>query len=74
MHTRARQIALEGRSTARELLLSGNAPVDRAGRPAESLLSVPEVRSTGRSTAAPTVRFLTVVGRPGGRPTALSGP
>ena len=39
-------------------------PVDRAGRPAESLLAVPEARSIGRSTAAPTVGFSTVAGRP----------
>jgi len=57
---------LEGRPTD---------PVDRPessaiwkcpGRPAESLLSVPEARSTGRSTEAPTVRNLTVGGRPAG--------
>ena len=43
---------------ARQYLAGG--PVDRPGRPAESLLSIPGFRSIDRSTAAPTVRNLTV--------------
>ena len=39
-------------------------PVDRAVDRTESLLSVSRPRSTGRSTGAPTVRNLTIDGRP----------
>ena len=60
-------------------------PVDRPGRPSRelcsleiprfqrALLSVPEARSTDWSTAAPTVRNMTVGGEPCGRPTGHSG-
>ena len=59
---------LEGRSTARELLLSGKprstGSVDRQ----RALLSVPGSGRPGWSTDALTVRNLTVGGRPAGQP------
>ena len=67
VHRRARQSGWRagrpGRSTVQRALLSGKAPVDRT----ECLLSVSRPRLTGRSNEAPTVRNLTV----GGRPTAV---
>ena len=68
VHKRARQFGWRAgrptRSTARELMLSGKprstGPVDRQ----RALLSVPGHGRPGRSTEAPTVRNLTVGGRP----------
>ena len=78
VHRMCTPVWLEGRSTARELLLSGKprstGPVDRQ----RVLLSVPGLGRPGRSTAGPTVRFLTVGGRPGrstdSSPELLTGP
>ena len=69
VHSRARQLWLEGRSTGsvdrQRLLLSGKprstGSVDRQ----RALLSVPGCGRSSRSTEAPTVNFLTVGGRPG---------
>ena len=68
VHERARLCALEGRSTdpvdRQRASALWKTPVDRAVDRQRELLSVPEARSTG----APTVGFLTVSGRPSGRP------
>ena len=74
VHRRACLCALEGRSTETvdppESLCSLENPDRPSGRPTENLFSVPEARST----AAPTVRKMTVGGRPDGRPSGHLAP